>query len=72
MKPTLIYESTGKEVSIGDLVKTSDGETVKVVNFIFPHKPSSSGFVYVENLDGCPREYYVSVIGAKWINRTDR
>lgn len=36
--------------------------------FSHPHKPSSEGKVSLEN----GMEYYVSVIGAEWIEREDR
>lgn len=67
----LIYEKTGQEVKVGDKVETFRGETVEVSFFRPPHKPSSEGHVSVKR-DGGTREFYVSVIGAEWIDRTDR
>jgi hypothetical protein len=39
-----------------------------------PHKPSSSGHVVVKEMTelGFSKEFYVSVIGAEWIEREDR
>ena len=64
----LVYEGTTREVKVGDEVTLGDGETVTVTYFRPPHKPSSSGKVSVDG----NREYYVSVIGAEWIEREDR
>ena len=70
----LVYEKTGDPVKVGDLVTLRSGEELKVVYFREPHKPSSSGKVSVENQSdgGYSMEYYVSVIGAHWINREDQ
>lgn len=69
----LIYIKTGEEVVIGDQVTLRDGEVVRVAYFRPPHKASSSGKVSVEGLLGGPQsEYYVSVIGAEWVDREDR
>lgn len=69
----LIYESTGEQVRVGDEVTLDDGCTVTVTHFREPHKPSSSGKVCVmDRGTDSQREYYVSVIGARWINREDR
>jgi hypothetical protein len=56
---------------------TSRGERVKVTSFREPHKRSSVGKVCVDHLhkDAGNRgrtEYFVSVIGAEWIEREDR
>lgn len=70
----LVYTDTGKEVKVGDIVKTFRGEECKVKYFRPPHKPSSSGKITVQFGDNdlnC-REFYVSVIGAEWIDREDR
>lgn len=64
----LIYEATGKEVKVGDIAYTKQGEPVEVEYFAPPHKPSSEGKFSVKR----GGEFYVSVIGAKWIEREDR
>jgi len=64
----LVYDNNGKEVKVGD--KVND---MTVEYFRKPHKSSSEGHVSVSEqyVDG-QREYYVSVIGATWIEREDR
>ena len=72
----LVYESNGREVKVGDLVKTFRGDRVVVTFFREPHKPSSSGKVCVKRASlarqESEREYGVGVIGAKWIDREDQ
>ena len=69
----LVYKDTGKEVQVGDEVTLRDGEKVEVVNFNKPHKPSSQGKINIRPLNSeWSHEYYVSVIGAEWIDREDR
>jgi hypothetical protein len=73
----LVYKATALPVAGGDIVALGAGETVRIVNFNPPHKASSQGHVLVEPAKGRDRihhrrEYYVSVIGAEWIEREDR
>lgn len=67
----LIYKQPfGKLVQIGDKV-TLTGHEMTVESFEKPHKPDASGRVVVT--DGAnSNRYYVSVIGAEWIEREDR
>lgn len=71
----LVYTATQAEVKVGDIVEL-DGEKQKVHYFRQPHKPASEGKVTVAPLSRPRtvnmREYYVSVIGAEWIEREDR
>jgi hypothetical protein len=70
----LVYEASGKEVVVGDTVHL-DGNAYTVWYFDKPHKPASSGKVFIRpisNENGFSAEYYVSVIGAKWIEREDQ
>ena len=70
----LVYESSGKEVKVGDVVHLDSG-AYTVYSFSEPHKPASSGKVFIRpisNENGFSSEYYVGVIGAKWIEREDR
>lgn len=79
-EPTLIYEDTGELVAVGDLIRLDRGrgEYMTVVSFRPPHKPASSGKCIIRAYNGYnqpagpEQEVYVGVIGAKWINRTDR
>ena len=69
----LVYEKTGDAVQIGDEVTLSDGESVTVRYFAEPHKPESSGKVSVSGDDDVyQREFFVGIIGAKWIERGNR
>lgn len=73
----LVYKATGLPVALGDLVTLGDAkEWMRVASFRRPHKPSSQGHVTVEPLNprwiADRREYYVSIIGAEWIDREDR
>lgn len=69
----LVYKATGEEVKVGDVVTMRDGNQCEVKYFRPPHSSSSSGKVTVKE-DGrsFQMEYYVSVIGAEWIEREDR
>lgn len=67
----LVYTATGEEVKVGDKVTLSNGVEAEVEYFAKPHKPSSSGKVTVKT-EYYTMEYYVSVIGAEWIEREDR
>jgi len=69
----LVYTKTGEEVKVGDRVTLRTGVNGAVHYFTPPHKPASSGFVIIkEEPDGFMSEFYVSVIGAEWIERKDR
>lgn len=70
----LVYETTNKPVQIGDVTETFRGESVVVLGIVKPHKPSSTGRVYVKFVDttGSGQEFFPSVINAKWIDREDQ
>ena len=77
----LVYEKTGEEVKVGDIVELRDSTKVVVTFFREPHKPSSTGKVSVESPKSITTlgddrrgssEYFVGVIGAKWIEREDQ
>ena len=71
----LVYESTGAEVKVGDTIKVERRDQtveLRVDYFKEPHKPSSSGKVIVMEPTGGTSEYFVGVIGAKWIEREDQ
>jgi len=61
----------GHEVKVGDIIHRN-GEKYEVEHFKKPHKPASSGHIYVNVNDSAPREFYVSVVGAEWVEREDR
>ena len=64
----LIKESTGETIKTGDIVQDFRGHRWMLEGGREPHKPSSSGFVWLRSIDGrgTSREFYPSVIGAKW------
>lgn len=70
----LVYKATQKPVRLGDR-HTISGHKLAVNFFDKPHKPSSEGKVSMRVV-GQPSAigpyYYVSVIGAEWIEREDR
>lgn len=51
----------------GEVHGTSRGEEVIVTGGRSPHKPSSTGKIWVKYKDGYTLEYYPSVIGARWV-----
>lgn len=51
---------------VGEMYTTFRGEPVPLFHIMPPHKPSSSGRVYVQYEDGATGEYYPSVIGGVW------
>lgn len=58
---------------IGKTYTTFRGEPVKLLSIVPPHKPGSTGRVYVEYLDGGgTSEFFPSVIGGVWHGRTDQ
>jgi hypothetical protein len=63
----LIYKDSKKPVKVGDPVVVG-GVTTTVDHFPQPHKPNSEGKVTL----GTGATYYVSVIGAEWVDREDR
>ncbi|MCB8818667.1 hypothetical protein [Desulfosporosinus shakirovi] len=58
----------GELVKKGQVVETFRGEKCTVISWIAPHKPSSSGKVYVKfgPLDKYGQEIYPSVIGSEF------
>lgn len=69
----LVYEKTGTEVKVGDVVTLRDGDEVKVTSIQPPHKPSSTGRVTVQIAPSdTEMSYFPAVIGAHWIEREDQ
>lgn len=64
----LVYKTTGEPVKVGDPVEIKGVGMTTVEYFREPHKPDSEGRVSLAS----GAEYYVSVIGAEWIEREDR
>ena len=70
----LVYDDSGEEVKIGDRVPVdTENKMATVTSMAPPHKPSSVGFVTLkEDGTAVSLEFYVPVINATWIERTDR
>lgn len=58
------------EVSVNEIVETFRGEEVMLTGGRPPHKPSSSGRIYVDHVNqGYSSEFFPSVCNLKWIRR---
>jgi hypothetical protein len=71
--PQLIYTANRQPVKTGDIVHIRN-TPYTVTGTAEPHSPASTGRVYVQamNEGRMTAEYFPNVIGAEWINRTDR
>ena len=69
----LVYEVNNQPVQTGDVVHVRN-VAYYVENIVEPHKPSSTGRVWCRSMDEAKyfNEWFPSVIGAKWIGRTDQ
>lgn len=70
----LVYESSMQPVKLGDVVHLDRYPACIVLNIIEPHKPASTGRVHLRTMSESKTflEFFPSVIGAKWIGRTDQ
>ena len=67
MTKILTYETTGLPVTVGDIVETFRGESVKVRAVYAPHKDGSTGRVRLSWIEGgWEQECFPGVIGAEW------
>lgn len=64
---TLVNNSSYDHVAIGDFVMTRNGEVAKVLGWSAPHKPSSTGRIYVEWADGSKNEYFPGVFDTTFV-----
>jgi hypothetical protein len=63
----LRYKDDGAPVRVGDRVIDRDGDTITVLSASPPHKPSSSGRVFVQNnADGWKQEFFPHVFDMVW------
>jgi hypothetical protein len=60
-----LVTKAGEPVALDSELTDFRGDTATLVSARPPHKPASSGFVYVETEDD-RAEYYPSVFGLKW------
>ena len=61
-KWTLVHNDTKAPAQVGEIVKSFRGDEQTLLGGTPPHKPSSSGKVWVENA-----EYYPEVFNLKWV-----
>lgn len=65
----LVDTITGEPVSVGDIVTDFRGDEAVILGGTPPHKPSSTGRVYVRSTEGdWSGEYFPSVYNLKWEN----
>lgn len=70
---TLLVSEYGLPLHAGDLVVTFRGEKMRLVGWDIPHKPDSTGRVYIQHLERDPSElttwlaYFPGVINAKFV-----
>lgn len=64
---TLVDKKTKQELELPCKRCTSKGEFVEVTGGNEPHKPSSSGWIWVKCKNGDAIEYYPSVCDMEWI-----
>lgn len=68
----VLVDVEGCDVSLGQIFYTFRGEEVELTGGRPPHKPSSTGRIYVEPFGGGPTsEYFPSVCNLKWIRREE-
>ena len=65
---TLVYVKGGKPVPMDDIVTLRDGQRVKITGGRAPHKPGSTGRVWVQDLaNGAETEFFPGVVDAQWM-----
>jgi len=62
---TLVRESTNEPVAIGETITSFCGLETALLGGSPPHKPGSTGKVWVENA-----EYFPGVFNLKWVEAT--
>lgn len=67
----LVYKETNEEVKVEDRVQL-DCKWYEVIGISRPHKSSSTGRVFLKDVDDNKFQYFPSVIGAEWIEREDK
>ncbi|RJR07447.1 hypothetical protein C4588_06895 [Candidatus Parcubacteria bacterium] len=63
----ILVDQYGHEIGIGATVTDFRGETFVILSGNAPHKPASTGKVYLQSASGFQQEFFPSVIGAKWV-----
>ena len=57
---------SGLEVAFGDVVLDDDGDSWELIGGYPPQVPGSTGRIFVNDQDGCEREFFPSVVGLTW------
>ena len=66
----LVHKDTGREVREGETVISFRGEAAIVTGWREPHKPSSTGRVYVKEIaSGFGREFFPGVFGLVFVEK---
>jgi hypothetical protein len=70
----LIHQATGVEVKVGDTLTYRDGATTVLRYIQKPHKPASTGRVYVSQSSAIDagQGYFPSVFDLVWVEREDQ
>ena len=69
MRTLLVVEGTHTEVKRGNTFRTFRGERMRVTGWEAPHKPSSTGRIYVEGyFTGHSHSFFPSVCGLEFID----
>jgi hypothetical protein len=62
-----LLDATGREAQLGQYYPTFRGDMYLLVGAREPHKPSSTGRVYVKvSQDATTTEFFPGVFGMKW------
>lgn len=64
---TLAYEFDSVPAKLDTALAASDGAEFMLVGGRAPHKPGSTGRVWVTNADLATLEFYPGVFGLKWV-----
>ena len=62
----LQHYHTKQPVVVGDWIKTFSGERCKLLGWVEPQTPQSTGRIHVRFEDGHEAEYYPSVCNLEW------
>jgi hypothetical protein len=62
----LISEKTGEEINVGDEITTISGERVRLVGVQPPHRPGTTGKVFVMNRNRRDSVYYAAIVGCRF------
>jgi len=67
----LVHEETNKQAVLGSSLTSFRGEPTTLMGGMPPHKPASTGRVWVKDADSFPnaREFFPSVFGLKWVKQ---